>query len=175
MRGATASLCLVAAAGLLVDGTAQACGDKPLVIARAVRSQRVHGAVHRASILVFLGAREDLRGALRDMGLRQELLLSGHVVRVASSRDELVTEIRSGSHDILLADLREVGFLDPELLSEPGSPFLLPVVVNPTGDEWAEAASRFSCIRQSPAAEMDYLAVIEDVVAERRSREREGQ
>ena len=57
---------------------------------------------------------------------------------VATTAD-LDEQVRSGAHDILLADISEARALRSELMAAPGSPALLPVVVNATGDEWAEA------------------------------------
>jgi hypothetical protein len=169
MRRAAMSLCLVAAAGVVADGTAQACGDKPLVIDRHVRSQRTRGALLRASILVFLGPRGDLRDALWELGLEQELTLAGHTLCLVSTTEDLEAEIRGGGHDLLLADIRDLEAVDPALLVPPESPFLLPVVVNASGDEWARAAARFACIRRSPSAGKHYLTVIEQVLEERRA------
>jgi hypothetical protein len=151
------SLCLVAAAGFAADGTVRACGDKPLVIDRSVRSPRTRGAVLRASILVFVGPRGELGEALDEMGLEQELTLAGHRLRRVSTVDDLVERIHEGGYDILLADIRDFDDVDPALLVRPESPFLLPVVVNATGDEWARAAARFACIRRSPSAGKHYL------------------
>jgi hypothetical protein len=169
MRRAAMSLCLVAAAGIAADGTARACGDKPLVIDRPVRSPRTRGAVLRASILVFVGPRGELDTALDEMGLEEELTLAGHRLRRVSTVDELGAEVRGGGHDVLLADIRDFDAVDPALLVPPESPFLLPVVVNATGEEWARAAARFACIRRSPSAGKHYLTVIEEVLEERRA------
>jgi hypothetical protein len=148
-----------------------ACGDKLLVLGQRVRSQRAHGAARRGSVLVFLDASGQLQGALREMRLGRDLELAGHRLQEVSTPDDLVEQIRSGAHDVLLADISEVGAFETELLA-PGSPTLLPVVVNATGDEWAEAEARYSCIRRSPSAGKHYLAVIEEVLAERRARRR---
>jgi hypothetical protein len=163
------SLCLAVAGVFAADGTAWSCGDKPLVIDRPVRSPRTHGAVLRASILVFLGPRGALREALSDMGLEEELTLAGHTLHTVSTKEDLAAEIRGGRHDILLADVRDLDAVDPALLVAPERPFLLPVVVNATGDEWARAAARFACIRRSPSAGKHYLTVIEEVLEERRA------
>jgi len=169
MRRAAMSLLLVVATGWVAGGTALACGDKPLVIDRGVRSQRTRGAVLRASILILLGPRGDIQGALRELGLEAELTLAGHTLRMVSTTEELEAAIRGGGHDVLLVDVRDLEVVDPALLLLPGSPFLLPVVVNATGEEWERAAARFACIRRSPSVEKHYLAVIEEVLEERRA------
>jgi hypothetical protein len=172
MRRVALGLCLAAGAGLLTDGEVRACGDKLLVLARHVRSQRAHGAVRRASILVFLDSRGHLEAALREMRLQQDLELAGHTLRMVATPGDLVGQIRSGDHDILLADISEAAALRSRLLAAPGSPALLPVVVNATGDEWAEAAGEWRCISRSPSAGEHYLTVIEEVMRQRQAQKR---
>jgi hypothetical protein len=125
MRTVTRGLSLAVAASLLV-GEGLACGDKLLVIGRPVRSQRAHGAVDRASILVYLDAQGRLQATIEETSLGRDLALAGHTVRLASSADEIRDEVRSGAHDILLADIEDIVELETELLDDPGSPSLLP-------------------------------------------------
>jgi len=172
MRGVAAGLCLVAGMGLLAGGEVRACGDKLLVLGRHVRSQRAHGAVQRASILVLLDAGGHLEAALREMRLERDLELAGHSLRVVATSGDLVEQLRSGDHHILIADISEAAALGSELLSAPGSPTLLPVVVNATGDEWAEATGDFRCISRSPSAGKHYLTVIEEVMRQRQAQKR---
>jgi hypothetical protein len=150
---------------------ARACGDKLLVIGRHPRSQRAHGAVQRASILVLLDGRGQLHEALRGMRLERDLQLAGHRLRMVSTAN-LVEQVRSGDYDILMADISEAGALPPELLAAPGSPTLLPVIVNATGDEWAEAEATFSCVRRSPSVGKHHLTVIEKLMRQRQAQAR---
>jgi len=159
----------------LLAGRGLACGDKLLVVGRQVSSQRAHGAVQRATILVYLDAQGHLQAALDETSLGRDLELAGHTVHLASSPDEVSREIRSGGYDILLANISAMVELQPDLLDDPGSPFLLPVIVNATGDEWAEAAARFQCIRDSPSVDKHYLAVIQEVMAQRREESQEDE
>jgi len=163
----TARVLSLAVAASLLAGPGLACGDKLLVVGRQVRSQRAHGAVRHASILVYLDADGTLQAAMSETSLGRDLQLAGHTVKVASTREEVAEAIRSGAHDILLADIAEIAELPPKLLDDPESPTLLPVIVNTTGEEWAEAAARFRCIRRSPSIDKHYLAVIEEVMVER--------
>ena len=152
-----------------------ACGDKLLVMGRHVRSQRARGAVQRASILVLLDAGGHLQAALRDMRLQRNLELAGHTLRVVTNPADLVEQVRSGTHDILMADISEAGALRSEPDGRAGQPVLLPVVVNATGDEWAEAQAEWSCITRSTSATKHYLAVIEEVLAQRRGQKRSSE
>ena len=165
---------LVAGAFLLAEGAASACGDKLLVMGRRLRSQRAHGAVQRASILVFLDDRGELEAALREMRLERDLQLAGHRLRMVSTAGDLAEEVRSGDHDILMADISQAGAFPPGLLAAPGSPTLLPVIVNATGDEWPEAEATFSCVRRSPSVGKHHLTVIEKLMRQRQAQDRAG-
>jgi hypothetical protein len=175
MRRAGIGLCVAAAGCLLTPGELLACGDKLLVMGRRVRSQRAHGAVQRASILVLLDAGGHLQQALREMRLERDLELAGHTLRLVGTPADLANEIRSGDHDILLADIKEAAALRSGLLAAPRSPTLLPVVVNATGDEWARAEADFTCISRSPSAGKHYLSVIEKAMLQRKAQDRAGE
>jgi hypothetical protein len=165
------SLCLVAGGALIGTGEVGACGDKLLVLGRHVSSQRAHGAVRRGSILVFLDDHGDLRMALHESRLQRDLELAGHSLRMVSRRADLVAEIRTGAYDVVIAGIADAAALRSEVQAAPGGPILIPLVVNTTGDEWAEAAAEFSCIRESPSLGKHYLVVIEEAIVQRRARE----
>jgi hypothetical protein len=165
---------LLAGLSFLADRELVACGDKLLVMGRHVRSQRAHGAVQRASILVLLDAGGHLQAALRDMRLQRNLELAGHTLKFVTNPADLVEQVRSGTHDILMTDVSDAGALRSELMAAPGTPVLLPVVVNATGNEWAEAQAEWSCITRSTSATKHYLAMIEEVLAQRRVRGKES-
>jgi hypothetical protein len=171
MRVFVAGFCLVTGAALLV-ADATACGDKLLVLGRHPRSQRAHGAVQRASILVFLDDRGQLEAALREMRLERDLRLAGHRLRFVSSTGELIEEVRSGDHDLLMAEITQASAFPAGLLASPGSPTVLPVIVNETGEEWPEAEATFSCVRRSPNLGKHHLAVIEKLMRQRQAQEK---
>lgn len=166
---------VLAGLSFLATGEVLSCGDKLLVLGRHVRSQRARGAVQHASILILLDAGGHLQAALHDGRLERDLKLAGHSLRVVATPADLVEQVRSGTHDIVMADLSEARALRSNLMAAPGSPALLPVVVNATGGEWAEAQAEFSCITRSTSATKHYLTVIEEVLAHRRARKRSSE
>ena len=159
---------MIAGGAVLVAREASACGDKLLVIGRGVRSQRAHGAVQRASILVYLDTGGRLQAAMKEMQLESNLRLAGHSLRSVESRAELGEQARSGRYDILLADISEMVALEGEVGSSPARPVLLPVIYNPTGEELAEAEAEFSCVMRSASTSKHYLAVIEEAMVLRK-------
>ncbi len=143
---------------------AGACGDKFLVIGRGVRQQRAQGAVHAASILLYLDAKGQLDAALREEKVETHLKLAGHKLRSVASRAELAERLASGTYDIVLASLTEMTAVEQAVRSGPARPFLLPVIYNPTGDELAQAEAEFSCVMRSPSTKKHYLAVIDEAM-----------
>lgn len=175
MRRVASGLCLTVALALMASAEGIACGDKLLVLSQHVRAQRAKGAIRRASILLLLDGGGQLEAALREMRFERDLALAGHRLHVVSTTDELEQQLRSGGHDILVAGIADIAALAKELPAGPGGPTLLPVVVNATGDEWAEAQAAHACIRRSPSVEKHYLAVIEEVMVQREAQKRSRQ
>ncbi len=160
---------LVLAGGALIAAReAGACGDKFLVIGRGVRQQRAHGAVQRASILLYMDAKGQLEAALGEQKVQTHLKLAGHTLGSAAGRSELSERLASGKYDIVLASLSEMTTLEPAVGSGPTRPFLLPVIHNPTGEELAEAEAEFSCVMRSPSTKKHYLAVIDEAMVLRK-------
>ena len=170
MRRIPVGLGFLAGALFLAGSDAHACRDKFLVVGRSVRCQRAHGAVQRASILVYLDAGGRLQAAMKEMQLEPNLRLAGHTLRSVAGRAELDEQARSGRYDIVLADISEMVALEGEVGSSPARPVLLPVIYNPTGEELAEAKAEFSCVMRSPSTNKHYLAVIDDAMVQRKKR-----
>lgn len=170
MSRIAAGLCLAIAAALVADPAA-ACGDKLLVLRRSPRSQRAHGAVQRARILIIHDGRGQLRDALRDTRLERDLELAGHRLRVVSP-SIVAEEIRAGDYDIVMAELAQAVAMRSSLPPAPRGPTLVPVVVNATGDEWPQAEAAFACVSRAATLGTHYLAVIEKVMRQRRAQDR---
>lgn len=168
MKRALFALGLVSAA--LVGGNALACGDKFLVVGRNVRAQRLRGAVHHASILVYRGGTGRLDAAIRETGLDRELTLAGHKLQSVSDRGQFDAALASGRYDVVLADIGDMKALEPFVAMAPRRPSLLPVIYDPTGEELAAAKQEYSCVMRSPSTQQGYLAVIEDALSQREKR-----
>ena len=165
MSRALPGLVLVSAA--LLTGDALACGDKFLVIGRGVRAQRVSGAVHHASILIYVSPTGDLDAALRETRLDRELSLAGHKVRSVSEAKQLDSALAAGGYDLVVAAISDMPALEPKLAESPDRPALLPLIYNPTGEELEAAKREYRCVMRSPSTQQGYLAVIEDAMARR--------
>ena len=165
----------LAATTLLAGGDALGCGDKFLVVGRGVRAQRLGGAVHHASILIYVSPKGGLDAALRETGLDRDLRLAGHKVRAVADRRQLDAALASGKQDIVLAGIADMTALEPLVGAAPTRPSLLPIIYNPTGEELEAAQGEYRCVMRSPSTQQGYLAVIEDAMKQRRQDGRRGQ
>jgi hypothetical protein len=87
----------------------RACGDKLMMLGRGVRFQSKH-TPRAAAVLLYLP--ESATGqALTDPKLESALREAGHAVRAVTSPADLETALRSGTFDVVLANITQA----PEL------------------------------------------------------------
>ena len=80
-----------------------ACGDKLMMLGRGIRFQSKH-TPRAAAVLLYLP--ESATGdALTDPKLETALREAGHAVRAVTSTSELDTALRSGTFDVVLANV----------------------------------------------------------------------
>ena len=106
-----ALILLVIAAGALSQSAVplHACGDKLLMLGRGIRFQSKH-TPRAASVLLYLP--ESATGqALTDPKLESALREAGHAVRAVTSRADLESALRTGTFDVVLANVTQA----PEL------------------------------------------------------------
>lgn len=119
---------LVLASALTVSNVApiHACGDKLLLLGRGIRFQSRH-TPSPASVLLYLPASLRSGGTLADPKLESALREAGHQVRAVATIDELQDALRSGGHDVVLADFAEASNLQGALTASSDA-VVLPVV-----------------------------------------------
>ena len=87
-----------------------ACGDKMMMLGRGIRFQSKH-TPRAAAVLLYLP--ESATGlALTDPKLESALREAGHAVRAVTSSADLETALRSGTFDVVLANLTHAGELE---------------------------------------------------------------
>ena len=157
-------LVAVTLAGCLTGAEAYACGDKFLVIGRGVRAQRAKGAVHRASIVMYLDPRTELPAAIKESQLETNLKLAGHTIRSLDSRGDLDAAVANGHYDVVLVGLPDMIALEPQVRRAASRPILLPILYDPTPEELAAAERQYRCVMRSPSKKQHFLAVIEEAM-----------
>ena len=150
----------------VVGGDALACGDKLVVVGRGLHANRVK-APQRASILLFAEPKSSVAAALEDGNFRKDLERAGHRLRSATSKEELEAALGTGTYDLLLADLKAAPLAESEARSAASRPTFLPTLFNPTAAELAAVGKQYHCVVKSSGEQKDYIAVINEALAER--------
>ena len=154
------------ALAVAMGGEALACGDKLVVVGRGLHAKGVR-APQRASILLFAEPKSSVAAALEDGTLRKDLERAGHRLRSATSREELEAALGTGPYDLLLADPKAASFAESEAKGSASKPTFLPTLFNPTDAELAAASHQYNCVMKSPGDQKDYIAVINEALAQR--------
>ena len=87
-----------------------ACGEKLLVLGRGIRFQSRH-TPRAASVLLYLPQTHSGR-PLRDPNLESALREAGHAVHAATTDADLESALRSGSYDVVLANITDAPDLE---------------------------------------------------------------
>jgi hypothetical protein len=154
-----------AGAALAMGAEALPCGDKLVVVGRG-RPKRLKGT-QAAAILVYADPKGSLPAALEQGNLRRDLERAGHRIRSVSTREELGTALETGSYDLLFADFKTAPSIEAEAQASRTKPTVLPTLYNPTPVERQAAEQQYHCVVKAPGAQKDYLAVVDQALAER--------
>jgi hypothetical protein len=117
--------CSVAACA--ADAVVHACGDKFVLIGRAIKYQKAYAAAHPASIVIFDNPGSRVGSVARDLQLQQLLTGAGHRVRVVSTLQSLEQAVASAAPDLLLVDGNDLPQLERSLPR--GTAAVLPIAV----------------------------------------------
>jgi hypothetical protein len=150
---------------LALGGDAFGCGDKLVVVGRG-RPKRVKGT-YTAAILVFADPRGSLPTALEEGNLRKDLERAGHRIRSVSTREELGDALETGTYDLLFADYKSAPSIEPQAQASRSKPTVLPTLYNPTDADLHAAEKQYHCVMKAPSAQKDYIATVNEALAER--------
>ena len=153
------------AAALGMGGDALACGDKLVVVGRG-RPRRVK-SVQQAAILVFADPAGVLPAALDAGNLRKDLERAGHRIRSVSTRQELASALGTGTYDLVMTDYKSAASVEADARSAASHPTVLPTLYNPSASDLAAAEKQYHCVMKAPSQQSDYLAVVNEALAER--------
>jgi hypothetical protein len=149
---------------LCVAETAQACGDKFLVVGRGVRPKQHGTKVVPASILLYQNPTSESAAVGNDPELQASLMKAGHAVALAEDTRTLHEALASGKYDIIVAALTDALNLKKEAAAVPSKPVVLPVVYNPTVKALDDAKVAFDYVLSRPGKTTQLLAVIDQAM-----------
>ena len=109
-RSLIVSIVTVVAVAVQNPPLLQACGEKLLLLGRGIRFQSRH-TPRPASVLLYLPQSATIQ-RLTDPNLELALKEAGHAVRAVTTSADLEGALRSGSYDVVLADVTDAPELD---------------------------------------------------------------
>ena len=174
MQTKTALLAGVMTVGLVAADTAQACGDKFLLLGRGVKYQRAYAAVYPASIVIYAVPQRSAAKAIRDPRLQNELKLAGHRVSVVETEAALARALNSERVDLVLTDVADADATSQQGAASQSKPTVLPVMYEPTREQAKAIEARYQCRLKSSDRADRYLATIDDAMKVRADRKKKG-
>ena len=164
MRRSIPVLMAVAAVVLQHAGSAQACGDKFVLLGRGVKFQRAYAAIYPASILIYAQPQRHAAKAIRDPRLQSDLKQAGHRVSLVDSETALARALASERVDLVLTDVADADHTATQSASSPSKPIVLPVMYEPTKEEVKRIEARYQCRLKSSDKADRYLVTIDDAM-----------
>jgi hypothetical protein len=128
--------------GVLLAGSAWACGDKLVALGGGVGFQRVMVSRHPGHIIILLEPASGLDAANKKFNLVTSLSLAGHEVSVAKTQEELRQQRAAVKADLILVDVDSATQFD---LGAGGTgPAIIPVSYSEAG-QIAVSAKKTGC------------------------------
>jgi hypothetical protein len=136
-----------------------ACGDKFLLIGRALKYRQTYASAHPASILAYTQSPRvaDLVGK---QGLGALLKLVGHHVRVVDSPALLEQALKAEHFDVVIVAADAA----TELRIRAGGAQVVPVLFGANQADARANEQKFGCVLKMPSQGADVLAVVDRAV-----------
>ena len=158
-------MAMVAAALVLGETVASACGDKFVLLGRGARVAR---SKYPSTILIFMNPTSRVPAADKEFHVEAVLKAAGHKAQVAETEAEVEKALASGKYDLVLADFNDVATLRKEAASVSSKPVVPPLLYKPTPAELSVAEKESECLVRPSKASRDLLVVVDQTLAERR-------
>jgi hypothetical protein len=164
---ADAAILAVATMLLQATNTAQACGDKFLLVGRGVEFHRAYAALYPASIVIYARPPGDAAKAIRDSRFQANLKQSGHRVLLVENDAALARALEADRVDLILTDVADAERLSRQASAAPSKPTVLPVMYRPTQEQVQTVEARYQCRLTSSDRTDRYLAAIDNAMKAR--------
>lgn len=148
-------------AGLLMDTSLLACGDKFLVAGRGARFQRGNA---RATVLIYAPPASALSGAFGKLPVDHVLGRAGYQSANAASAEELNAMMKNKGPAVVLVDIADARTVERHASAGSSGPIILPVLSNPSRQELSEARKIWGVVLRSPASGDSLLDAIDEAV-----------
>src|SRR5215472_17526811 len=124
------SAAMVACCGV----SANACGDKLLVLGRGIRLETLLGN-RTAKILAYQHAGTHGAELIADPEFQSALKNAGYQLHIVRDTEELEVALRLGKYDLLISDIADTDAVEHAAQSVSSLPALLPILYQPTKAE----------------------------------------
>jgi hypothetical protein len=140
----------------------EACGDKFLIIGRALKYQKAYKAEHPASVVIYQNPASHVGSVSKELQLEQLLTGAGHKVRVVSDPAMLEQVLRTSPPDLVLADGADIPRIEHAVPTH--TSMIVPVLYNPTREGRSAAERAYGVVLLAPGSSRHPLAVIDDAL-----------
>lgn len=159
------ALAVLLSAGVVVccGVSANACGDKLLVLGRGIRLGTLLGN-RPVKILAYQHAGTHGADLITDSQFQSALKSAGYQLRVVRDTEELEVALRLGKYDLLLADIADSDALESTLQSSAAAPTLIPIVYQPTKADLVTVEKRYRYVLKASRKGGGNLSAIEQAL-----------
>ena len=144
-----------------------ACGDKFLVPSRGRRFELTPAARQQAAVLLYVNPRSSLPIMFTKLAVDPALRKAGYRPTVVESAEEFTQILRQHSWDVVLVDLLDSTAAD--FSDAAGSAVVVPVAMNPTSSDFANARKKYATIVKSPTRSQTFVEALDVAVAAQRA------
>jgi hypothetical protein len=178
-RSLLVSIVIVIALVIHDPALLQACGEKLLLLGRGIRFQSRHSP-RPAAVLLYL-PQSAAGQPLTDPNLESALKEAGHEVRAATTGADLESALRSGSYDVVLANVTDAPELERAQAVTAANAVVLPAVYLVTPSPQAKqqiktdrdsASKTFGVMVVVPGRPGHYCAAVDKAMELKLKRER---
>jgi hypothetical protein len=142
---------------------ANGCGDKLLVLGRAIRLEALLGN-RTAKILAYQHTGTHGAELIADPEFQSALKSAGYQLRLVRDTEELEVALRLGKYDLVVADIADASAVEPAIQSVTGAPLLVPILYQPTKPELSLAEKQYHHVLKAPRKVGESLSVIEQAL-----------
>ncbi len=144
-----------------------ACGDKFLVPSRGRRFELTPAVREQAAVLLYVNPRSPLPMMFTKLAVDPALRKAGYRPTVVKSAEEFARLVRQGTWDVVLVDLFDSA--DAELPGAAGSAVIVPVAMNPTSSELANARRKYGTVLKAPTRSQAFVDALDLAVSTQRA------
>ena len=168
MKKVIFGIAIVATLLCFVWTTAQACGDKLLMLGRGIRFQSGY-APRPATILLYAPTGFPSAAALTDLKFQSALKEAGHTLRTVGNKTELEETLKAAKYDMVISEVAFAMEVEEAAGHASHRPVFLPFAYEPTKTELAALKKQYNkIVLWIPAKAGYYCAIVDKALESKR-------